>query len=79
MFVGAVCSKCRNPCQFEGEITQMNLWDKALSGPSIQNLAHSCEAQTGNVLQWSLFAAMLSGEVQYVPFCACKTKGKTVH
>lgn len=68
-----------NPQQFEGEITYMNLWDKVLSQTAIQNLAHSCEAETGNVLQWSFFAAMATGDVQYVPSSACLSKGMGVN
>lgn len=57
------------------EITYMNLWDKVLSTVSIKNIAHSCGAEAGNVLQWSLFAAMSVGNVQVVPFSACRAKG----
>ncbi|PFX18451.1 Fibroleukin, partial [Stylophora pistillata] len=56
------------------EITYMNLWDKVLSTVSIENLAHSCGAEAGNVLQWSLFAAMSVGNVQVVPSSACRAK-----
>ena len=64
-----------DPPQLEGEITYMNLWDKVLSNASIENLALSCSAEAGNVLQWSLFSAMLVGNVQVVPFSACRAKG----
>ncbi|CAH3169837.1 unnamed protein product [Pocillopora meandrina] len=64
-----------DPPQLEGEITYMNLWDKVLSNASIENLALSCSAEAGNVLQWSLFAAMSVGNVQVVPFSACRAKG----
>ena len=64
-----------DPPQLEGEITYMNFWDKVLSNASIENLALSCSAEAGNVLQWSLFAAMSVGNVQVVPFSACRAKG----
>ena len=76
VLVGAVQAK--NSQQLEGEVTYMNLWDKTLSEASIQSLAHSCQAETGNVLQWSFFAAMAVGAVQYVPFSACMSKGMVV-
>ena len=53
----------------------MNLWDKVLSNARIENLALSCSAEAGNVLQWSLFAAMSVGNIQVVPFSACREKG----
>ena len=65
----------RHPPQLEGEITYMNLWDKVLSTTTIENLAHSCGGETGNVLHWSLFAAMVVGKVQYTPFSSCRSKG----
>ena len=64
-----------DPPQLEGEITYMNLWDKVLSNARIENLALSCSAEAGNVLQWSLFAAMSVGNIQVVPFSACREKG----
>lgn len=77
VLVGAVQAK--NSQQLEGEVTYMNLWDKVLSEASIQSLAHSCQAETGNVLQWSFFAAMVVGAVQNVPFSACTSKGTTIN
>lgn len=77
--VGANCLNCQKPEQFKGEVTYVNLWDKALSEASVQNLALSCGVLTGNVLQWSFFAAMVEGEVQYVPISACKSEGEAVN
>ena len=64
--------------QLEGEVSYVNLWDKVLSASSIQSSAHSCQAETGNLLQWSFFAAMAVGTVQYVPSSACTSKGIAV-
>ena len=76
LLFGAVQAKTLN--QMEGEVTYVNLWDKALSEASIQSIAHSCRAETGNLLQWSFFAAMAVGTVQYVPASACTSKGIVV-
>ena len=73
VFIGSI--HVLDPPQLEGEITYMNLWDKVLSNARIENLALSCSAEAGNVLQWSLFAAMSVGNIQVVPFSACREKG----
>ena len=76
LMFGAVKAKRSN--QLEGEITYVNLWDKVLSEASIQSIVHSCQAETGNLLQWSFFAAMVVGTVEYVPSSTCTSKGIVV-
>lgn len=76
LLFGAVQAKASN--QLEGEVSYVNVWDKVLSEASIQSIAHSCRAETGNLLQWSFFAAMAVGTVQYVPASACTSKGIVV-
>lgn len=76
LLFGAVQAKSSN--QLEGEVSYVNMWDKVLSEASIESIAHSCQAETGNLLQWSFFAAMAVGSVEYVPSSACTSKGIVV-
>lgn len=76
LLFGAVQAKSSN--RLEGEVSYVNLWDKVLSEASIQSIAQSCQAETGNLLQWSFFAAMAVGTVQYVPSSPCTSKGIVV-
>ena len=68
-------TKAKRSNQLEGEVSYVNLWDKVLSEASIQSIVHSCQAETGNLLQWSFFAAMTVGTLEYVPSSACTSKG----
>lgn len=77
LLFGAVQAKISN--QLEGEVSYVNLWDKVLSEASIQSIVHSCQAETGNLLQWSFFAAMAVGSVEYVSSSACTSKGIVVN
>ena len=73
LLFGAVQAKTSN--QLEGEVSYVNLWDTVLSEASIQSIMHSCQTETGNLLQWSFFAAMAVGTVEYVPSSSCTSKG----
>ena len=76
LLFGAVLGKTSN--RLKGEVSYVNLWDKVLPEASIQSIAHSCQSETGNLLQWSFFAAMAVGAVQFVPSSACASKGMAV-
>lgn len=61
--------------QYEGQITYMNMWDRVLSEAFIQRLANFVEAEMGNVLHWSFFAAMTHGDVHYSLHSSISPKG----
>lgn len=52
---------------FMGDISQMNLWNKALSAKDVLNIALNCKAAVGNVRAWSDFVTGLSGVYTVTP------------
>lgn len=54
---------------FSGEMTNINLWDHALSDAEISELAQSCTAGKGNLVSMADIKVM--GGVQQIP-STCK-------
>ena len=52
---------------FTGDISQMNIWNKALPANDIVNMALNCKAADGNVRAWADFLAGLAGVYSVTP------------
>ena len=60
---------------FLGDVSQMNVFDYALSANDIYNLAYSCEHVKGNVAAWGDFREQLFGQYHVTEksyACDCK-------
>lgn len=57
---------------FVGSISGMNVWNKVFHQQEILRMSKTCEAQVGNVLQWSEFQVSLHGDVIVESPSSCK-------
>ena len=56
-----------------GEIADVNIWDKELSYPEIQEFSKSCQCKLrGNVKSWNNFTDGVKGNVRIVKKPACR-------
>ncbi|XP_078367070.1 neuronal pentraxin-2-like [Oculina patagonica] len=51
---------------FIGEMTGLNIWDRAINDTEIMRMSQSCLTGVGNVFQWSDFKAHLKGAVKII-------------
>ncbi|XP_078367062.1 neuronal pentraxin-2-like isoform X1 [Oculina patagonica] len=52
---------------FIGEMTGVNIWDRAINDTEIMRMSQSCLTGVGNVFQWSDLKAHLKGAVKIIP------------
>ena len=58
--------------KYNGELTDLNMWNRVLSAGEISKLAGSCHGGMGNVKKWSDFKAGIRGNVRVISPSACK-------
>jgi hypothetical protein len=57
---------------FKGNITSLNMWDRALTASEVSVLASKCPNEEGNVVQWSqLMSLPKSGNVKLISSSFC--------
>jgi len=57
---------------FTGNLTNVNMWDKALDPSGVTDLAKRCPTGEGNLVKWSdLYAKVRHGAVQLVCLSSC--------
>ena len=57
---------------FDGMLTNVNVWDHVLSLAEIEKMSKSCLSGEGNVYKWSDFIHGLKGETRVVIPSPCK-------
>ncbi|KAK3753724.1 hypothetical protein QZH41_013810 [Actinostola sp. cb2023] len=58
---------------FTGNLTSVNMWDKALDPSGVEDLAKRCPTVEGNLVKWSdLYAKLRHGAVQLVCQSSCE-------
>ena len=51
---------------FVGDLSDVNMWNKTLSGPEISRMSSKCHSQEGNVFKWSDFKYDVHGNAKVV-------------
>ena len=49
---------------YQGNLTNVNLWDRVLTEEEVADLSRSCSVGEGNVIKWSDFIARVEGDIQ---------------
>jgi len=55
-----------------GELTDLNIWNRALSTSEISKLSKSCHGGRGNIKKWSDFKVGIRGNVRVVSPSTCE-------
>ena len=51
---------------FLGQLSNVNIWDRALTGEELEELAHSPDAGRGNILRWFQILGNVRGALEIV-------------
>ena len=56
---------------FVGDLSQVNMWDRVLSGDDISGMSKGCHSEDGNVFKWSDFKSGVHGDATVVTPGSC--------
>ena len=56
---------------FAGEMTNVNVWSRALSSQEISRMSQSCVMSQGDVMNWDDVRGHYHGEVKELPLISC--------
>ena len=57
---------------FLGDLSDVNMWNRKLSGDEISAMSSECHSAEGNALQWTDFKSGVKGEAKVVEPSSCQ-------